>query len=532
MPFDIRPAPKTLELLMERAGVGQKTTSQGGRGGPKPGSNDNFWGNVNRAALDDIGRWWRDLFPKGYPTGKSWRAGLVGRGLQEDIAATRDGIVDWGVHDFGDGKKGRRSPIELVVEYGSAADHAEAARWLCDRLGITPESLGWIDWAESQNEGIDPTYPSGELPLEHVRSEVEATFARFFAACEQHHACGDDDAVPPAWAMRVTTAVGKTRIAARTIANDIKRRKEVGEKARPFVYAVPTHRLGEEIEQEFIKHGIIARVFRGRFADDPSRPGSSMCDDRQAVDIALGLGETVQSTVCEGEGPDGQRAVCPFFQTCSYQTQKADPPQVWIIAHTLLFQAQAAIGKPGMVVIDEGFWSNGLWASKRGITLDEIETVRDAPGSSPFAAAYLRPHRIKLARALRRQTEQGGLLRGHLIDEGLTAEICGEAITLEWRLKTSTAIWPAMPADARRRAAEAVRGAKHVRAIVNVWDAVRGLLDHDDRQAVSGRLWFKDQETDHGIVRTVMTRGVKRISRQWSAPTILLDATLPERSDP
>jgi putative DNA primase/helicase len=219
--------------------------------------------------------------------------------------------------------------------------------------------------------------------------------------------------------------------------------------------------------------------------------------------------------------------VCPFFQTCSYQVQKADPPQVWIIAHTLLFQAQAAIGKPGMVVIDEGFWGDGLWAARRGITLDEIETVRDAPGSSRFAAAYLRPHRIKLAAALRRQTEQGGLLRRHLIDEGLTAEICGEAIALEWRLKTSAAIWPAMPADARRRAAEAMRGAKHVRAIVNVWDAVRGLLDHDDPQAVSGRLWFKDQETEHGIVRTVMTRGVKGIARQWSAPTILLDATLP-----
>jgi hypothetical protein len=207
-PLDIRPVPKTLALLMERAGVGEKDTSQGGAGRPR--ADDNFWGNVNRAAIDDLDPWVPDLFPGARPSA-GWRVtsrNLV-RNLQGDLSITRNGIKDFGVHDLGDGNKGRRSPIELVVEYGSAANHAEAARWLCDRLEITPESLGW-----------------------------------------------------------------KTRIAARMIATNIKRRKEVGEKARPFVYAVPTHRLGEEIEQEFTqarhRRPCVPRPF-GR-GPQPSRP--------------------------------------------------------------------------------------------------------------------------------------------------------------------------------------------------------------------------------------------------------------------
>ena len=57
---------------------------------------------------------------------------------------------------------------------------------------------------------------------------------------------GDMDAEPPVHAIRVATGVGKTRIAAQLIAEDGSRARAAGG-LRPFLYAVPTHRLGEDI---------------------------------------------------------------------------------------------------------------------------------------------------------------------------------------------------------------------------------------------------------------------------------------------
>ena len=221
---------------------------------------------------------------------------------------------------------------------------------------------------------------------------------------------------------------------------------------------------------------------------------------------------------------------CAFYSSCRYQAQKANKPQVWIVAREMLFTAQPALGDVDAIFVDEGFWQAGIWKGGRGLTLDEIETVPDTPHAR-FTAAFLRPHRIKLARALRRQTEDGGVRRQHLVDEGLTAKICTEAIADEWKLKSDTELWPGMSAVARKAAAKAARGAKHVRAVVRVWKSARELLDNEDAGAVSGRLLLgtaKAGGETEGTVRVVRTRGVRAIAAQWNAPTILMDATLPE----
>ena len=71
----------------------------------------------------------------------------LGRDLEEDISIHPWGIVDFGVHDMGDPTEGRRTPIELVLEWrelyhptlNSGSEPTtpdQAARWLCERLGI------------------------------------------------------------------------------------------------------------------------------------------------------------------------------------------------------------------------------------------------------------------------------------------------------------------------------------------------------------------------------------------------------------
>jgi hypothetical protein len=90
----------------------------------------------------------------------SWRAspeetGRAGK-YEEDLTigvnleTGKLGIVDWAVHDMGDSREGRRTPIDLVIEHGAAPDAVRASLWLCEELGISPESLGWRDGTSSQ----------------------------------------------------------------------------------------------------------------------------------------------------------------------------------------------------------------------------------------------------------------------------------------------------------------------------------------------------------------------------------------------
>jgi hypothetical protein len=337
------------------------------------------------------------------------------------------------------------------------------------------------------------------------------------------------DADPPVHASRVATGVGKTRIAARLIAETVRARTAAGRCLRPFLYAVPTHRLGEDVADLFRQHGISARVFRGRAAEIPSRPGQTMCDDLEAVRVALDLGAPVSPTCCKGKRPDGVTVTCRFYATCSYQQQFEEEPDVWVIAHQLLFSPQAALGEVEGVFIDEAFWQAGLWVASRALTLDEIEApIPLSRERLDEVVADLEHLRGRLARALRRQPASGGVERRHLIAEGLSPDDCTAAVALEWKLKVAPQLWPGMPASDRRAAAQAARGIKHIQSFVNAWSAARDLLCREDASAVSGRLVLDEIQGEHGVSRVVRTRGVKAIATQWAAPTFIMDATLPD----
>jgi len=112
-----------------------------------PGGN-NFFRSSNSMALQNLSQWVPSLFGSlaEFQSGTgAWRVASksLGRDLQEDLSIAPNGIVDFGLHDMGDPRLGKRTPIDLVLEFGSQRTATEAAQWLCERMSIAPESIGW-----------------------------------------------------------------------------------------------------------------------------------------------------------------------------------------------------------------------------------------------------------------------------------------------------------------------------------------------------------------------------------------------------
>jgi AAA domain-containing protein/DNA primase RepB-like protein len=92
---------------------------------------------LNTYALKRLDWWFPLLFRGARKSAQGWRVSSkdVGRNLEEDISATRDGIVDFGVADMGDGNAGKRTPIDLVMEW-NGCDFKGAVTWLHRMLGL------------------------------------------------------------------------------------------------------------------------------------------------------------------------------------------------------------------------------------------------------------------------------------------------------------------------------------------------------------------------------------------------------------
>jgi hypothetical protein len=120
---------------------------------------DSQWGELNERALANLSAW----VPKMFPTAKSQKDGYrvasadLGRGWQEDLSFTPQGIKYFGVHDMGDPRQGRRSPIDIVIEWQHLEFDA-AVRWLEQALGEPkPETnagpIGLQEWDAGDDPG-------------------------------------------------------------------------------------------------------------------------------------------------------------------------------------------------------------------------------------------------------------------------------------------------------------------------------------------------------------------------------------------
>jgi hypothetical protein len=377
------------------------------------------------------------------------------------------------------------------------------------------KEFGWR-YREPKTEA-EPTYTDDATTgAARARAELEQVIEAFL------------DAEPNWWeqyggitrfvhAVQATTGIGKTQIAARVIARRIRTGRLIG----PVGYAVPTHRLGEDIAEQFRAHGITAAVWRGRKAFISGKSGPTMCDDLAAVKIAKDMGAVIETACCSGKDPAGKKVTCPHYHTCAYQAQKSKKPDIWIFAHAMMFRKNKTLDGISALFVDESFRDAGTSKPVKGLTIDEIEAV---PPS--HVAGELAFYREQLAHALREMPRNGGVPHETLRKWVHGADWCTRAIKLEWVARQKTPLWPGMPAKARAAAAKVGVNTRHIRTFDRVWRAARELLEREG-DVVSGRLFMANHKTENGIVRVVRTRGIREVAKQYLVPTFIMDATLP-----
>jgi hypothetical protein len=112
----------------------------GGRPNGQARREGGFFSNVNSAALADIAAWVIEIFPTAEHQANTgaWRvpSADLGRDLEEDISVHPGGIRDFGMREG-------LTPIDLVVRHGGKDTALDAALWLCERLSVEPEGLGF-----------------------------------------------------------------------------------------------------------------------------------------------------------------------------------------------------------------------------------------------------------------------------------------------------------------------------------------------------------------------------------------------------
>lgn len=343
-----------------------------------------------------------------------------------------------------------------------------------------------------------PTFTTSDAARSETRTLVR-DFLHYSVACPKHvpkqwrvwadylawcRAEGELD--PDVQAMKVPTGIGKTQIGIEEIAQWIRDVTTEG----PVIVAVPRHKLGSKIEQQFLARGINAKVFRGRNADDPEIPNHAMCHNLAAVELALKCHGDVSRDCCKQKNRQ-----CRFFGQCGYQRQmRGAKPDVWIVAGDMLFHTHKVFGTPVAVITDEALWVKGL----RGIEQDvEWSIAVDSLITNNTQNSGVAFDRNWLGEALKKQQDDGGVNRAQLVAALFPN---GEAswmpliISREWACLPKTMQHPGMSPAAIKTLARSsvVDTIAHTRRAIKIWEAVRDLILNPDI-TTSGRLTLKQQ---------------------------------------
>ena len=446
-----------------------------------------------------------------------------------------DEWTNWGLRIFAaTGVEGFALFDEFSLQSIKYDPHTTLQRWR-EITGSPPNRTGAAKiFKEARQNGwvqkAKPTHSTDdEISVDEARNKTQEVIDDFLHCVvngfpiaehmEKVYYYEEIEPPPPAQAARIDTGVGKTKITVKQLA------KWINDLKGPIIYAVPRHKLGMKIEEQFAEYGINARIFRGRSADDPKNPGKQMCLNPKAVELAIKCRADINKACCKSGSEK-----CRFFDRCGYQWQQfdAETVQVWIVASDMLFHTHHAFGEPAAVIIDEGIWQKGLRGIERSkneinytVAIDSLITgCRDTASDNYF--------RQELGEVLVQQKENGGLKQQTLDAGNLTASDCRLALAREWRRVTKItkqlAQRPGMSEAQIKRLvknSEVIDDLQHTRRIIKIFEELRYLLRND--VAISGRLKI-EQENGQRVVRWC---GVEEIKKQFKVPTLLLDATLP-----
>jgi hypothetical protein len=137
-PNRIADAPRTLARLVAVVESARDAKKRKSNGDTHPHASD-FFERVNVVALTRLDEWVPRVLPKAVKQATGgWRvtSNDLGRNYEEDLS-----IHPTGIRDFGPGAG--LTPIDVVLRYGTAADAAAAALWLCESIAIDPITRGW-----------------------------------------------------------------------------------------------------------------------------------------------------------------------------------------------------------------------------------------------------------------------------------------------------------------------------------------------------------------------------------------------------
>ncbi len=341
--------------------------------------------------------------------------------------------------------------------------------------------------------------------------------------------------------IRVTTGGGKSREAVAAMVDAVDRlRDEIPGDAPAIVYAVPTHRLGAELEQRIITEATVqsvdvtVRTWRGREAVNPDTD-TPMCGDLDAVKAAQRAMLDVQETVCEAD--EGR---CPHFDTCAYQAQRQASADVWLVPHAVLFHARPAnIGDPAILIVDEDIWQTslrGLEAQRVAVGLASLKrhphiakkgTTGD-PTRDNDAVNDLITARQQLLTALGNPDVnlRAPLPLSALTDAGLTEDICGKASSLEWRRLKPGNLRPGMNTrQFLQNAKDLADEQGDVSSLATMWKLMGQAIAMGGEAC--GRLSYEVVGDRSGAQHEAVTlRWAAEIRSGWLAPTLHLSATL------
>jgi hypothetical protein len=110
------PAYKVAELFPDGIPADEAGTTKN-----NDNTNKSEYQKLNDEAIDNYERWVPKLFPDAKKSRKGWRMSSASLGrdneLEEALSFHPKGIKDFGVHDMGDPRDGKRSPIDIVMEW-------------------------------------------------------------------------------------------------------------------------------------------------------------------------------------------------------------------------------------------------------------------------------------------------------------------------------------------------------------------------------------------------------------------------------
>lgn len=351
------------------------------------------------------------------------------------------------------------------------------------------------------------------MSLDVAHKRIDEIVGAFF----DRSAEWQDGVDPNVEALGVDVGTGKTEAALRHALRRLIDMRAGGD-TRAIVFALPEHRLSDEVARRFDEMArragadLRAAVRRGREAYLPgSADGEKMCRNIGDIREAQALYADPDKDVC---------ASCGYASGCAYLRQKDVDADLFVVSHNAIFNdlpANISRRKVVALVVDESPWTAGLIGCGDHPIDIPIDSLRPGflpipPGNGPEGGARLEDIRRILSEICDREPN-GDLRRAALIDGGFGVETGHVAHKLEWRRKIDGKTEP------NWRDREQNRTLGRMSAL---WRAVSHLIDHPAIE-LSGRL---ELTHDREGARVLRVRGRRDVGEQWRVPTLLVDAVL------